>query len=191
MNLGEDYSLITDYDFGDYNEYYDNDAITTEEPDLNIEDFKFDGADAVASVLAIVMAFLAFFLILIVAIYVYNGIALMRIFKKANHKNPWASWVPFYNRWVLAEVSGYPGYLGLISCFASAAPIVGPIAMLVIMILIYNQLSKSFGKDGGFTVGLVLLCPIFIGILAFGGSEYIGPNGDNKATPEWANPVKK
>ncbi len=35
-----------------------------------------------------------------------------------------------------------------------------------------NLLSKKFGKDEGFTVGLVLLPFIFLPILGFGSSEY-------------------
>lgn len=38
-------------------------------------------------------------------------------------------------------------------------------------------MAKSFGKDAGFTVGLVLLPTIFYMILGFGKAEYIG-NGN-------------
>jgi hypothetical protein len=41
-----------------------------------------------------------------------------------------------------------------------------------------NMLSKSFGKDEGFTVGLVLLGIIFYPILGFGSAKYQGPYGD-------------
>jgi len=40
-----------------------------------------------------------------------------------------------------------------------------------------NLLSKSFGKDVGFTIGLILLPVIFYPILAFGDAKYIGPAG--------------
>ena len=43
------------------------------------------------------------------------------------------------------------------------------------------MLSKSFGKDEGFTVGMVLLGFIFIPILAFGDAKYLGPYGDQDA----------
>ena len=41
------------------------------------------------------------------------------------------------------------------------------------------MLSKSFGKDEGFTVGLVFLNIIFLPILAFGDAQYQGPYGLN------------
>jgi hypothetical protein len=46
------------------------------------------------------------------------------------------------------------------------------------MIWLYNMISKSFGKDEGFTAGLVILGFIFWPILGFGGSTYLGPYGN-------------
>jgi hypothetical protein len=41
--------------------------------------------------------------------------------------------------------------------------------------MVVNDLSKSFGHGVGFTLGLIFLSPIFIPILGFGGSLYVGP----------------
>jgi hypothetical protein len=41
----------------------------------------------------------------------------------------------------------------------------------------WNLMVKSFGKSEGFTVGVILLSIIFIPILGFGDSKYIGPAG--------------
>jgi hypothetical protein len=41
-----------------------------------------------------------------------------------------------------------------------------------------HLLSKSFGKEAGFTVGLILLGFVFYPILAFGDAEYQGPAGE-------------
>ena len=49
------------------------------------------------------------------------------------------------------------------------------------MIWTYNMLSKSFGKDEGFTVGLVLLSFIFFPVLGFGDARYVGPFGNPQA----------
>ncbi len=43
------------------------------------------------------------------------------------------------------------------------------------------MVSKSFGKDEAFTVGLVLLQIIFFPILGFGSAKYLGPYGDPAA----------
>jgi len=47
--------------------------------------------------------------------------------------------------------------------------------------LLSMVISKSFGKDEGFTVGLVILGAIFWPILGFGDARYIGPYGDPAA----------
>ena len=47
-----------------------------------------------------------------------------------------------------------------------------------------NLLSKSFGKDVGFTLGMIFLSFIFYPILGFGDAEYIGPAGDSLVNME-------
>ena len=39
-------------------------------------------------------------------------------------------------------------------------------------------MAKSFDKDVAWAIGLYFLAPIFYMILAFGQSEYVGPNGE-------------
>ena len=48
------------------------------------------------------------------------------------------------------------------------------IALFVLSIMYSHNLSKSFGHGVGFTLGLIVLQPVFIMILAFGSSKYIG-----------------
>jgi hypothetical protein len=51
-----------------------------------------------------------------------------------------------------------------------------------------NMLSKSFGKDEGFTAGLILLGIVFYPILGFGEATYLGPFGDPAAFQAAQNP---
>ena len=88
------------------------------------------------------------------------------IFSKAG-KPGWASIVPIYNLIVLLEIVGKPSWWLLLMLI--------PIVNIVILIIVYHNLSLSFGKDGGFTVGLILLGIIFLPILAFGDAKYVGP----------------
>jgi hypothetical protein len=46
---------------------------------------------------------------------------------------------------------------------------------LVIIIIVYIDLAKSFGKGVGFAIGILLLGFIFVPILGFGDARYIGP----------------
>jgi len=45
----------------------------------------------------------------------------------------------------------------------------------VIWIIIALDLAKSFGQGTGFAIGLIFLSVIFIMILGFGASRYVGP----------------
>lgn len=58
------------------------------------------------------------------------------------------------------------------------------------MIWSYNMLSKSFGKDEGFTVGLVFLGIVFIPILGFGDAKCQGPYGNPEAFMAYQNRLK-
>ena len=92
------------------------------------------------------------------------------IYTKAG-KPGWAVIIPIYNIIILLEIIGKPWWW-LLLLFIPGVNIVFGIWMV-------NLLSKSFGKDEGFTVGLILLGFIFYPILGFGESKYIGPAGAN------------
>lgn len=110
--------------------------------------------------------------VIILVIAVIQIIAMWKVFTKAGEKG-WKSIIPIYNVITLFKISGISPLLILVY-LAGFIPFIGPIACLVLTIYQANRLSKSFGKTAGFTVGLVLLAPIFYMILAFGKSEYVG-----------------
>ena len=58
---------------------------------------------------------------------------------------------------------------------------------LIIHIVFCCKLASSFGKSGGFAVGLIFLYPIFIMILGFGDAkyEYIAKNNGITAVETW------
>jgi hypothetical protein len=95
-----------------------------------------------------------------------------KVYEKAG-KPGWASIIPIYNIIVMLEIVGKPIWWFLLFFI--------PCVNFVFLIWTYNLLSKSFGKSEGFTVGLVLLSPIFLCILGFGDSVYLGPGGPEVA----------
>ena len=135
-----------------------------------------------------------FTLIISIAVAVFGIIVMWKLFDKAG-KPGWAAIVPFYNLYVYFEITWGNGWLFLL-IFLAIIPIVGSIAVLVIMIITMVKLAKAFGKSGGFAVGLVFLTLIFEAILAFGDSKYVGVDGVNAQQPEAApqpstiNPVQ-
>jgi hypothetical protein len=103
--------------------------------------------------------------LLILAIVVFELVALWKVFTKAGQPG-WATLVPFYNLYVLLKITGKPGWW-LILFFV-------PLVNLVVAVLIYLALAKTFGKGVGFGIGLFVLAPIFLPILAFGDAQYHG-----------------
>jgi hypothetical protein len=95
-------------------------------------------------------------------------ICFWKIFTKAG-KPGWAAIIPIYNIIVWLEVVGKPWWWLILLLI--------PFVNIVFAIWLLNLTSKSFGLGIGFTIGLVLLFPIFIIILAFGGFKYSGPAG--------------
>ncbi len=104
-----------------------------------------------------------------VAILLYVGLivfliaSMWKVYTKAG-KPGWAAIVPIYNLIVLLEIVRKPTWWILLLLI--------PIVNFVILIMIYHELSLAFGKDAGFTVGLILLGFVFIPILAFSDAKY-------------------
>jgi hypothetical protein len=107
------------------------------------------------------------------------GLIFMGVFRKAG-KPQWAAFVPFYNYYLLLDIVGRPSWwiwLFVGGAVLSWIPFLGllvGIGLLVLQILVMNDLAKSFGKDTGWTVGLVLLPIVFVSILGYGQAPYLG-----------------
>ncbi|HKU18874.1 MAG TPA: DUF5684 domain-containing protein [Candidatus Saccharimonadales bacterium] len=108
-----------------------------------------------------------------VVLAVFMIVCMWRVFTKAG-KPGWAAIIPIYNTLVLLQIVGRPWWWILLF-LVSFIPIVGSIVSFIIIVIVYNDLSKSFGKSTGFTVLLVLLPVIGFPILAFGDAKYKGP----------------
>jgi hypothetical protein len=105
-------------------------------------------------------------------------VAQWRIYQKAGRPG-WAAIVPIYNFYVLLKIVGKPGWWLLLMLI--------PGVNIVFAIWTTNMLSKSFGKDVGFTLGLLFLPFIFYPILGFGSAKYEGPYGDPAAFADYQN----
>ncbi len=114
--------------------------------------------------------------IVYLAIVVLYVAATWVIFAKAG-KPGWAAIIPIYSTIVLLQVAGRPVWWIILFLI--------PIVNIVFAIITLNDLSKSFGHGVGYTLGLTFLSIIFFPILAFGGSQYIGPRGVRQ--PQFAN----
>ena len=102
-------------------------------------------------------------LLFYIAFIVFVVAAQWITYQKANQPG-WACLVPIYNIIVLCKITQKPTWW--------VAMMFIPVANFVFLIMLMNGVSKAFGKSEGFTVGLVLLSPIFWAILAWGDAQY-------------------
>ncbi len=117
---------------------------------------------ATAGVLAL---FSGVYSIICLALLVLSIVAIWRIFTKAGEPG-WASIIPIYNTYVLYKIIFGNGWYFL--------TLLIPLVNIVFGIMLYFKLAKAFGHGVGFGFGLLFLNPIFMLILAFDSSEYVG-----------------
>ena len=117
-------------------------------------------------------------------------IARWKIFTKAGQKG-WKSLIPVYGTYLEFAFtwSGLQGILTMACLFVAQliTGIANPDSLIyglaaipaiyagVAALIQMHKLSQSFGHGFGFTLGLIFLNPIFMMILGFGKSEYVGP----------------
>lgn len=110
----------------------------------------------------------SFLLLIYLVVIVFEVAATWIVFSKAGQPG-WAAIIPIYNVWVLLKVVGRPGWWIILFLI--------PILNFVIWIIVALDLAKSFGRGVGFAIGLIFLGWIFMPILGFGSSRYVGPAG--------------
>ena len=125
-----------------------------------------------------VTSFITFLLSLLYAAVIVLLVASEWVVYQKAGKRGWYSLIPVYNTLVLLQIVGKPWWWILLFLI--------PFVNIIFAIWMLNMLSKSFGKNEGFTVGLLFLSFIFLPILAFGKAKYVGAAGAETFDP--ANP---
>ncbi len=115
-------------------------------------------------------------------------VSMWKIHEKAGQPG-WAIFIPIYNLIIFLKIIKRPSnwiflYIGAIAFYIIGIVMmmnqsmlggillgIGAIAILIITIMDYHRLSLSFGKDAGWTVGLIFLGFIFIPIMALNKSN--------------------
>lgn len=145
------------------------------------------GGMAVGSILGFIAA-------CVVIMWVFQIIAYWKMFTKAGEPG-WKSIIPIYSQYIMYKLTWKTSWFwislivsvvyGVFTSLNQSFPdnmfytvllfIFGVIA-LVITIISYHKISKAYGHGAGYTVGMLFLWPIFVLILGYGKSKYIGPN---------------
>lgn len=127
-------------------------------------------------------AFIMMILLVILGIYILYIIGLCKLFKKAG-KNGWGAIIPFYNTWVLGEISGaalwYPLLiiiLNLIDIDNSYLSFLGNLVIIGAKFVIFYNLAKKMHKGTDTAVLLTFFSLIMIPIVGFSSSYQIDEN---------------
>lgn len=103
---------------------------------------------------------------IIIALFIYCTIMRAIIYHKAG-KNAIAAFIPFYRQVTMYRICDLSlGYMLL-----WLLPIVGWLCLIMLAIMKRIYLAKNFGKSAGFGIGLIILPPVFLTILALGGKS--------------------
>jgi hypothetical protein len=122
--------------------------------------------------------FAVIWILLCLAIATIVIIGQWKAFEKAGQPG-WACLIPVYNMYILLKIGGKPSWWLLLLLI--------PVVNIIYAIWTINMVSKSFGKDEGFTAGLVFLGFVFWPILGYGNTVYQGPYGDPVAYEAYQN----
>ena len=120
-----------------------------------------------SSIVGGMFVFMVIMWIISIIIGVIGIVSLWKIFKKAG-KPGWTALIPFYNYYVMCEIAEKQWWHVLL--------LFVPIAQIYSLFVVYDGVSKKFGKSTGFSVGMLFLPYIFLPILAFSDAQMIDKN---------------
>lgn len=110
--------------------------------------------------------------------YLWVAASLSAVFRKAGEE-PWQAWVPILNLVVLFRLGGMSGWFLLLAL----VPVLGQLALIVVSVIVYLRVSRSFGYGVGMTVLAVLLLPVWSSILGWGSARWLGMDIDSASGP--------
>lgn len=112
-------------------------------------------------------ALLTTWIVALIVIIIMDVISNWRLFEKAGYKG-WKALIPIYNIVILFKIANVnPNYVILLFI-----PIINIIAIPVLLVKVYGNISRAFGKSDYYILGLVFLNTLFTVLLSFGNSEY-------------------
>ena len=121
---------------------------------------------------------------LFIGLYIFFLFSKWKVYQKAG-KFGWEAVIPFYNTWVLVEITGLKWWFFFIACATSLASILslgllipfGGLISLVGLFCCHYNLAKKFNKEPiGYAIGLTILPIIFYPILAFSQNNTYNPD---------------
>lgn len=148
-------------------------------------DYGYSAADAsvFTALWAVFGAFLGVMIVIALVVAILQLAGMWKVFTKAGEKG-WKCIIPIYNVVILFRISGLSPWI-ICGYLLAFIPFIGWLISLGIRIYQCNSLAKAFGKDVGYTIGLLFLPTIFYMILGFGKAQYVGNGGFSTASTSY------
>jgi len=110
-----------------------------------------------------------FFVIFLIALYIYMALALSSIAKRTNTKDPWLAWIPIANIYLATQIAKVSGWFTL-AILLPFIPVIGSIASIAILAWIWWKIAEIRKRPGWWGI-LIAIIPVvnlvLIGILAW------------------------
>lgn len=129
-------------------------------------DYGYGNGAGLAIFWTIYLAIIGFTLLIVLVVYVLNGFAFMKLFRKVGIE-PWAAWVPIFNVWRILELGGQPGWLAVIAIIPYGSTVTA-----VFEAIGAYKTGIAFRKDGSWVVLFIFLPFVWAWMLAADGLVY-------------------
>lgn len=130
--------------------------------------------------LTLFFSFLLIFFVIILITYILSVVGLWKMFQKADRPG-WHALIPIYNTYVLCIIAGVSPWWLVISIISSLVvafvPILSILSSFISIyfgVLLAVSVSRSFGKEDIYALGIYFLPFIFYMIIGLGDSKYLG-----------------
>lgn len=144
-------------------------------------------ADLLAGYLAILGSAFIMVVCFAAAVLLVSIVSYWKLYEKAGEKG-WAAIIPFYSDYVRAKITWGNGWIFLLplaAAFVSAGAYrtMWLVSLCTLVSIVYYaitclKLAKAFGQSALFAVGIFFFSIIFLPLLAFGSSQYLGVPND-------------
>ena len=119
---------------------------------------------------AIIALGIIFILLILIGLYIYSSLAFYNIGKKLKYKKSWLAWIPIVNMSMFLQLGGFHWAW----IFLILIPIVGWIALFVLMVISFWRIFERRKYPGWFSLSLIIpkvgiiLFLVAIGFAAWG-----------------------
>tara|TARA_Y100000310_G_C20267695_1_gene616527 strand:+ start:153 stop:635 length:483 start_codon:yes stop_codon:yes gene_type:complete len=129
-----------------------------------------------AGFLAMAMAFLAIFVLIVIGVYIYSSFAYMAIGRKAKYGSPALAWIPLVGKPLVALKVAGMAWWPLLFLIGYIIPAIGGLLLLAFGVfnIIWNwKMMKAVGRPGWWAI-FMLIYPIYLillGVAAWGNAS--------------------